>query len=504
MTKYLTILFCVISITLTSAQDQPHVHSRNYLSALLDSVKASLNSKRISAAQQFDSLDLPAKMDAGRLAAPNGLDSTVSVTCNKLDTMLRVHPATRVPLKADSVPPLRLPDSLTRRVSSLGLVKSQLDAKITNIDGAPLRPTSLNDMGGIQHTDSQEPISLPNVDRMAEEAVSVPQVTVPKLKSLNPAALDVPKELIPDIHLPRVPDMEQLSEVQSGANELGKNLGDYESVINRLPNANLPDLEQLPEKLQEEALKIDEIGAAKSEVDRAGELTQVIDEARSPDAIKEKAKEYVKKQAVDHFAGKEEALKNAMEKVSKLKAKYGEFSSMKNLPKRKPNPMKDKPFVERILPGITLQVQKSENVLIDLNPLVGYKMSGRLTAGFGWNERLAFGKSLSVSGRERIFGPRAYTSFWIGRGYLIKAEAEMMNTYVPPSVFTPARVDFEGREWIWSLFVGLKKDYQFFKNVRGNFQILYNVYDEKDASPYADRLNMRLGFEFPLKKKAKD
>ena len=61
----------------------------------------------------------------------------------------------------------------------------------------------------------------------------------------------------------------------------------------------------------------------------------------------------------------------------------------------------------------------------------------------------------------------------------------------------------DSRYWVWSAFAGLKKDYQFTKGVWGNFQILYNLYDDHYSSPYADRLTVRTGFEFPLKKKRK-
>jgi len=56
-------------------------------------------------------------------------------------------------------------------------------------------------------------------------------------------------------------------------------------------------------------------------------------------------------------------------------------------------------------------------------------------------------------------------------------------------------------QWVWSLFVGLKKDYKFIGRVNGNVQILYNLFEDHDNSSYTDRLNVRMGFEFPMKKK---
>jgi hypothetical protein len=61
--------------------------------------------------------------------------------------------------------------------------------------------------------------------------------------------------------------------------------------------------------------------------------------------------------------------------------------------------------------------------------------------------------------------------------------------------------------WQWGIFTGIKKDYQFSKNVKGNIQVMYNVskYVQYE-NPYVDKINIRIGFEFPLRevKKPKD
>ena len=61
-------------------------------------------------------------------------------------------------------------------------------------------------------------------------------------------------------------------------------------------------------------------------------------------------------------------------------------------------------------------------------------------------------------------------------------------------------VETEGRVWVWSTFVGIKNVFKFSNSVKGHVQVLYNVYDPEKRSPYANRINVRLGFEFPLKK----
>lgn len=52
--------------------------------------------------------------------------------------------------------------------------------------------------------------------------------------------------------------------------------------------------------------------------------------------------------------------------------------------------MKEKPLIERIVPGIALQVQKKgDDLMVDFNAYAGYRFTGRITAGLGWNQRVA-------------------------------------------------------------------------------------------------------------------
>ena len=52
------------------------------------------------------------------------------------------------------------------------------------------------------------------------------------------------------------------------------------------------------------------------------------------------------------------------------------------------------------------------------------------------------------------------------------------------------------------IFGGIKKEYNLSKKIRGNIQMMYNFHDRfYKTSPYADRLNVRMGLEFPMKKK---
>jgi hypothetical protein len=77
-----------------------------------------------------------------------------------------------------------------------------------------------------------------------------------------------------------------------------------------------------------------------------------------------------------------------------------------------------------------------------------------------------------------------------------------MNTFVPPYIkVSPA--DLGQREWVWGVFVGMKKGYKFWKKINGTALIMLRLFDPHRKSPYADVVNARFGFEFPMKKKVR-
>ena len=300
----------------------------------------------------------------------------------------------------------------------------------------------------------------------------------------------------------------KLPDVQTPAGDLdkiGSQAGAYQEDLKNISQGNIEDVEKLPETIEAQASKIDGIdelqkqtGVIDAQKTKLDELTELND----PSKAKEKAVAIAKEKAVDHFAGKQEQLKSAMDKISKYKQKYSSVSSIKDLPKRPPNPMKGKPFIERLTPGIYFQYQRKNYYLLDVNPYAGYKLSGRFTMGLGWNHRLAWDSKYETwEKRSRIFGPRAFVDFKLGKGFIAHVEGESMNSFVPSTLH--GNPDAGHREWVWGCMTGLKKEYKIYKNLKGTALIQYNLFNRYYKAPYVDRLNSRIGFEYVLKKKVR-
>ena len=220
--------------------------------------------------------------------------------------------------------------------------------------------------------------------------------------------------------------------------------------------------------------------------------------------MKQEAVKKVQEVAIDHFAGKEEVLKQAMDKVAKYKQKYSSVNSLSEITKKRPNEMHGKPLIERIVPGIAFQIQKKgSDLLIDFNPYAGYRFTGRITAGAGWNQRILFDNHRSTSrSLASVYGPRIFGEYKLPKGISPRLEIESMNTRIPSSLPNNNN-DSAGRSWTWSYMAGIKKEYRVYKSIKGTALVMFNLYDPFHKSPYGDRVITRFGFEFPMKKRSK-
>jgi hypothetical protein len=273
------------------------------------------------------------------------------------------------------------------------------------------------------------------------------------------------------------------------------------SDIKNISQGNLNEVKAVPDAIEQQAGKLPGVDELQKQTDIANGYKDQLSGLNNPDAMKQQGADMAKKEAINHFAGKEEQLKAAMDKMSAYKQKYSSVKSIKDLPKRPPNAMKGKPFIERIVPGLYLQLQVKNDWLIDVNPYLSYKLTGRFVPGLGWNQRFNINRSNSKApvSRTQIYGPRAFLDFRLGKGFIAHLEQEAMNTYVP----TPLKgsADDGSREWVWSTMMGLKKQYKIYKNLNGTVLIQYNLTNHYFKTPYLDRLNSRMGFEYNLRSK---
>jgi hypothetical protein len=466
--------------------------------AQLDSLKISVPSLKL------DTLTaLTNKLDSIEASARGRIDSVTQYYNQATEKIQGL--TSRYQQKIDSLGHLKLPtekytkklDSLTNKIVE---VKQKVEGKIQSIkqktteklNSIPLPPE-------LQAKVSELTSSL---DKLNFNALTSRINSPIDLKNLNTSL----NQIIPTTDLkgiPNIPSSEGLTDVTKnlgGVSDLTKGVGQQTGALQQGASEiseGMGQVNSLDKLAESQFVKIDGVGELTEQV---GGLPNLM---TSEEEAKKQIVNQIKEVVVDHFADKQEVLKAAMNKISKYKQKYSSISSLSEIPKRPPNPMKGKPLIERIVPGIQFQIfQKQGNFVTDFNLYAGYKINGRLTAGMGWNHRVAYNMDLDeFNPKARIFGPRAFGEFKIGRGFSPRAEVEIMNMLIPPYI-SNARADEGTREWVVSGLVGIKKEYKFYKNVKGTTMLMLNVLHPHNKSPYPDWLNVRFGFEFPLKKKA--
>jgi hypothetical protein len=490
-------IFCFLAPTFSQAQ-------RDSLDQKISVQIPNLDSLSQSLPQLPDSL-LPSlhKVDSIRAAfngAADSLQSAYQKTISRFDRQV-----TKLTHSKDSLQQLNLPtgkyshklDSLsqlrqnttTRFTSKLENLKSKTTGKLNSLDLPP------EYKGPIQQlTSKMEALNL-NSDVVKIPSLNIPGYSLPNIGGIG----DVTSKASELVNIPHMGDLPKVETPLGGAGQLAQQAQGYQDDIKNITKGNLNDVQSVPKAIEAQAAKVDGIDELQKQSGVVDGYKGKLDDLNDPDAAKQKAIEMGKQVAVDHFAGKEQQLKAAMEKIAKYKQKYSSVSSLKDLPKRPPNAMKGKPFVERLVPGLYLQYQQKNFYLIDVNPYLGYRISGRFTSGLGWNHRFAYDKKRNIwKERSRIFGPRGYVDFKMGKGFIAHLEGESMDSFVPSTI--AGNPDTGHREWVWSLMTGLKKEYRIYRNLKGTALIQYNLFNRFYKAPYVDRLNSRIGFEYVLKK----
>lgn len=259
-------------------------------------------------------------------------------------------------------------------------------------------------------------------------------------------------------------------------------------------------IENLEGKAEREAGQLKGIRAMEEQKGSLNEHTALLEQHGEQDYYKEK----VKKVAKDHFAGHTEKLQAAQERLAKIKKDYPEgLSSIKDLPKRRPNPMKGKPFQARLVLGMTLQVHQDKTPNLDLSPFAAYRWTERLSFGLGGNYRVMtkdYFKGLTREGE--VYGARAFSEFTLYKGIFVHAGYEMMRAPRKEPLALNGKAEAIGDTWVDGLLIGAGKDYRIARYIKGNMQVLYNFLDEVN-SPYRNKVMVRLGFSFQLKDKVK-
>jgi hypothetical protein len=447
------------------------------------------------------------RADSIRLKGKSVVDSIQQKLSKKMDSLRHVGGSVNsLPNALDSI---KLPHS--ERVDSLAnAITNKTDSLVQSVKKAEEKVN-----GGLSKLQQ-----LGNVDQRLPEGISqlpgVPKLELPDAPTLP--GMDLPAAKVPGLELPgldpassglNLPQNLKVGELPTLDGQLpdvGKSVGELTSSTSEITSVaknEMSSLDDIPGSIEEHLTQTEQLQSVQNEITQGNEALSLPAGVGGPDQLKQMAKKKVYTAAINHFAGKEKVLNDAIAKLDKLKARYPHLDSItNNLPRKARNAMHGKPLRERIVPRLDFQLQRTDVYLLDYFPNAAYRFTGRLLAGAGWNERIGI-DNFRPSLNPRIYGVRTYVEFKAFKGLSARAEIERMNMAVPIPTGGPV-VDTDPRAWVWSAFMGLKNSYQLYKGLRGNFQFMYKLYGYQAYSPYLQKFNVRVGFELSLKKKEKN
>lgn len=441
------------------------------------------------------------------------IDSTAAATKQKIDSIKNefnervdslqasyqrakgkiVAAQTKIQQKIDSLRTLKLPtEKLQAKADSLQKDLTNLQKKVTSdIDSLKLKVANkFNSLKISPEAKAQVAkysstllgkVDLPFIDKGLFNKTEIGEV------SMQLPGIDQPNltENLPGLENGEIPGIDgsvvkeklgPVSEIKAEAKEIREKIEDGQVMV----------------VVEEKAQQLEEVGALKK-VLPSETAVPVPDGTQTQQEMVGQ----VKKAAINHFAGKAAVLQAAMDDVTKFKGKYDNVQNVKELTKKQNNELRGKPFYERLVESITLQPFKNKDWMIDVSPYLGYRFTSRISAGLGWNQRIIFNGNKDNASRQRVYGPRVYGEYAIKKGFSARLELETMNTFVRTNFQTEAG----GREWVPAVLAGMKKDYRISGRLKGTGLLLYNFYNPDYKSPYGDRLNVRMGFEYTIAKR---
>lgn len=263
----------------------------------------------------------------------------------------------------------------------------------------------------------------------------------------------------------------------------------------------------VPEEAEKVLRRLEQAGSTKSLPPLP--QTQAAQGLPTPDELGGAAKARAMKAVGDHFANHKAELDKARAGLDKYKGRFEKVESVKDMPKGflKLNPLKGKPWPERVIMGTHWQLGKQDRFVVDLGPYTAWRFTDKLSAGGGFQYRLSASVKEKpwVSASEKVLGYFAFTDMEVYKGFFLRAHYEDLSAPVPrKNAITQA--EEVRQEWVKGLSVGVGKTYTFYKSVMGYGLVQYNLLHQRGETPYLQPLQTKIGFFLygsDLRRKAK-
>ena len=180
-------------------------------------------------------------------------------------------------------------------------------------------------------------------------------------------------------------------------------------------------------------------------------------------------------------------------KLANLKKKYAAISNPTDMDTAKRrNSLQGRPMDERIILGGNFDVQMTDPVLVDLSPLVGFRLNKKLSTGLGGTYRvdLTFDtNSLNTQYDPQVYGFNAFVSYDILKQFFVYGQYDYLSQKEQDE-----SVPGEVRVWESGVMAGIGRSFKVHSKIMGTVMLLYNVLESSIKSPFGNKLQIRFGF----------
>jgi hypothetical protein len=156
------------------------------------------------------------------------------------------------------------------------------------------------------------------------------------------------------------------------------------------------------------------------------------------------------------------------------------------------NPQKKPSFKDKLYFGGGLGLQFGQVTLIDVSPIIAYKLTNRIHPGIGLTYSYCNDKSYSIPIDYSSYGGSVFLRIFLFESLYAHTEAEYLNIKV--FNFTSSSTYQTNRQWIQNYYIGGGYFQKIGERSGIYFTILWNL-NQTDLTPYSNPI-MRIGFAF--------
>ena len=222
-------------------------------------------------------------------------------------------------------------------------------------------------------------------------------------------------------------------------------------------------------------------------LDQAGQYTDV-------DHLKSEGKKLGADYTRDFITENIDQIEHLNNKLADLKKKYASVSNSTDMSTAKRrNSLRGRPIDEKIILGGNFDIQMADPILIDLSPLVGFRLNKKFSIGLGGTYRvdLTFDhKSFNTQYDTKVYGFNSFISYDIMKQFFVYGQYDYLSKKEQDQ-----DVAEEVQTWEPSFMAGIGRSFRVHTKITGTVMLLYNVVDSNIKSPFGNKFQIKFGFQ---------